>query len=458
MLFLFPALMHVIMPGCGQKRSVSVGNEANVLLITIDTLRADHLGCYGYSQPTSHTIDALARKGVQFDNCVSQSSVTPVSHASILTGQNPYRHGVRTITGGRPYKLGRDHATLATLLKAAGYQTAAFVSAFPLEKSKFGLSNGFDLYEQSFYREGAEDFKQENQEIDFNRQQNPAQRRADLTTSLAIDWLRGLDQEPFFLWIHYFDPHETYLVPPMIPGVFTYSFEPPLTDIHLELYDIEIRYVNHMIQKLINELYNLSIGDDTLVILTSDHGQGLGEHDYYYHGLELYQEQIHVPLIFSGKSIPSGLNVGGLTATVDIVPTVLDVLGYPHEELPMDLDGISLRSLWESQGNIEANDRMAYSETAYPKELFGKSPVFSVIRGDEKLIHHPEEKSENALYNLARDPDESTNMLGKKPELAEELLLGLREFQHGTTFNVKQLKKGEDKESEALLKSLGYLK
>ena len=450
--------MLAVQIGCGQSQSISVGNEANVLLITIDTLRADHLRCYGYSKPTSPTIDALARKGVQFDNCVSQSPVTPVSHASILTGQNPYRHGVRTITGGRPYKLDRDHTTLATLLKAAGYQTAAFISAFPLEKSKYGLDNGFDLYEQSFFREGAEDFKQEDQKTDFSRKQTPVQRRADLTTSLAIDWLRRLDQEPFFLWIHYFDPHETYLIPPMIPGVFTYSFDPPLTDIHLQLYDTEIMFVNLMIKELINELYNLGIGEDTLIVLTSDHGQGLGDHDYYYHGLKLYQEQIHVPLIFSGKSIPSGLNVGDLTATVDIVPTVLDVLRYPSEELPTDLDGISLRSSWENRTDIEAEDRMAYSETAYPKEMFGKSPIFSMIRGDEKLIHHPESKSKNTMYNLAKDPDELDDMLKEQPELAEELLLELRELQRGTTFDVKQVKKGEDKKSDALLKSLGYLK
>lgn len=130
----------------------------NVVLITIDTLRADHLGCYGYQQKISPNIDAMARRGAQFDYCIGQSPMTPTSHASILTGQNPYRHGVRTLRGGEPYRLGSDHSTLATLLNDTGYRTAAFVSAMTLEKEKFGLDVGFDLYDQSFYTEDADEF------------------------------------------------------------------------------------------------------------------------------------------------------------------------------------------------------------------------------------------------------------------------------------------------------------
>jgi arylsulfatase A-like enzyme len=200
------------------------------------------------------------------------------------------------------------------------------------------------------------------------------------------------------------------------------------------------------------------MGENTVIILTSDHGQGLGDHDYYYHGLKLYQEQLHVPLIFSGKSIPSGLKVDDLTATVDIVPTVLDILGYPSEEFPTDLDGRSLRGLWENSKDVGAQEQVAYSETAYPKERHGSSPLFSIIRGNDKFIHLPESKAENSLYNLAEDPGELNNVLKERPEIGEELLHELGKLQRGSTFDVKQVKMGEDKKSEALLKSLGYLK
>ncbi len=439
---------------CSEKETLSVENEMNVLLITIDTLRADRLGCYGYDKPVSRMIDALANRGVQLNNCMSQSSMTPTSHASILTGQNPYRHGVRTMKGGEPYKLDRDHFTLATLLKGAGYETAAFISAMPLVKEKFGLDNGFNLYEQSFYKEV--EFVQELQDADTRRNQNPTQRRGDLTTSLTIKWLRGLEGEPFFLWVHYFDVHETYLIPPLIPGTFMYSIEKPLTDISPRMYDVELRFVDMLIGNLIDELYRLGFGRNTLIVMTSDHGQGLSDHDYPYHTMKLYQEQIHVPLIFVGKSIPSGLKIDGLVRSIDIAPTVLDILGYPRA--PADIDGKNLRPMWERPEQKTDNGPPAYSETSYPKEILGKSPVFSVIKGNLKLISYVESQGENELFDLSQDPEELKNIISEHPELAEELGETIKQLQAGTVFDVKHATDDESKETQALLRSLGYLK
>jgi len=441
--------------GCGEGRKISVESEMNVLLITIDTLRADHLGCYGYDKRVSKMIDALASQGVQFNNCMSQSPITPVSHASILTGQNPYRHGVRTLEGGEPHKLGADHFTLATLLKDASYQTAAFISSVPLVRERYGLDNGFDVYEQSFYE--AIEFDQATQQPDSRRDRNPTQRRADLTTSLAIEWLHGIEEGPFFAWIHYFDVHETYLIPPMIPGVFMYSIEGPLTDIHPQMYDVELRFVDMMIEKLIGKLYEMGLGRNTLIVLTSDHGQGLGDHDYHYHGERLYQEQIHIPLLFVGGSIPSGVKSDRLVRSIDIVPSVLDVLGYPPKSIPAGIEGNSLRGLWEAEGAPPKDVSAAYSETLYPIEAHGKPPIFSIVDGDFKLISHGEANAENELFNLSSDPAELNNIISEHPEHGDRLMEMIANLQAGTTIDVKPTTGKRDKESEALLKSLGYL-
>ena len=459
--FLFPLIL-VILPflqgGCGNKEKIAVSNQVNIVLITIDTLRADRLGCYGYDPHISNRIDALASRGVQFNNCMSQSSFTPASHASILTGQNPYRHGLRTIEGGKPYKLRRDQETLATLLKKAGYRTAAVISAFMVEKEKYGLANGFEFYEQSFYKKGAtEDFDQQKQNIDTRRSQTLAQRRADVTTTIALDWLREVVKDPFFLWVHYFDVHETFLIPPMIPGVFEYSIEGPLTDVHDQMYDVEIRYVDLMIGKLVDELYQLGLGKDTLIVLTSDHGQGMGDHDYYYHGARLYREQLHIPLIFSGASTPAGRKIQNLVRSIDIMPTILDLIGYPDEYRPKDIEGKSMLRLWENPNAMDADTLIAYGETAYPKEIYGKSPLFSIIQDNMKLIYHSEVPDESEFYDLTLDPHELNNIYSKEQEREREFIGTIRRLQAGTSFDVKHKKKREDKESEELLKSLGYL-
>ncbi len=444
-----------VVTACGRTENIAVENPMNVLLITIDTLRSDHLGCYGYEQDISPNIDMLANRGILFERTISQSSVTPVSHASILTGQNPYRHGVRSITGGAPHKLARDHATLSNLLQHADYRTAAFISAMTLEKRRYGLDGGFEVYEQSFYGKGAEDLDQGKQGVDTRRSQNLAQRRADTTTNLAVDWLRQTAGQPFFLWVHYFDPHETFLIPPILPGVLTYTIDGPLADVDARMYDIEIKFVDLMIGYLIGELFNHGVGHNTLIVLTSDHGQGLGDHNYHEHGMHLYQEQIHIPLILVGETLPKGIRLNVLARSIDIVPTVLDILGYPPQHIP-DMDGTSLQPYWKGVGDASPQS-MAYSESYYPKETYDLSPVISVIKGEWKLIYRSEAEKESELYNLTEDPLELDNVFLSEPERSREFIELISRLQGDS--NVVRMRADEDldEETRKLLKSLGYL-
>lgn len=274
---------------------------------------------------------------------------------------------------------------------------------------------------------------------------------------MALDWLNKAGDEPFFLWLHYFDPHETYLLPPMIPGVFTYTIEQPLTDIHLQLYDVEIKFVDLMIADVLRALSRLGLMENTLIVLTSDHGQGLGDHDYWYHTHRLYQEQIHVPLIFTGKSIPNGARIDNLVRSVDIVPTVLDLLEYPVENIPPGIDGVSLRSMFEGQANTGRKKLTAYSETSEPKVRDGESPLFSIIENEFKLIYQSESPNKIEMYNLADDALEKNDVYSIESEQAKELLTTIERLQEATSIDLSHIGKKQEKEWEDKLKSLGYI-
>jgi arylsulfatase A-like enzyme len=223
------------------------------------------------------------------------------------------------------------------------------------------------------------------------------------------------------------------------------------------MYDVELRFVDMMIKNLVDELYRLGLGGNTLIVLTSDHGQGLTDHDYPYHTMKLYQEQLHIPLIFTGGPVPPGAKIDGLARSIDIAPTVLDILGYPKRHIPGEIEGESLRPLWE-QGERDINaGRPAYSETSYPKEIFGKSPVFSIVRDNMKLIHYAESSGEDELFDLSADPAELNNIISRQPGRAKELLGAIKQLQRGTTFDVEKAPDDKDKETQSLLKSLGYL-
>ena len=390
----------------------------NVLLFTFDTLRADHLGCYGFQQAKTPVLDELAQKGVLFENAFCQVPLTLPSHASILTGLYPPSHGVR-LNG--PYYLPPNVPTLAGILKQNGYSTAAFVSAFVLD-SQFGLDRGFDVYD------------------DDTREQSStymAERTAELTTQRVIEWLGQRQEYPFFLWVHFFDPHLPYVPPAPFDSMFS---ESP--------YDGEIAYADKMAGEILNELERLQILDSTCIIATSDHGEGLGEHGEISHSLFVYDTTIHIPLIFALPEKCSrapthwspGSRINDLVETVDLVPTVLDLLGIRSD---IATDGTSLLK------NEPGAERFVYSESLYPLS-HGWSPLQSARTLEWKFI----KASKPELYDVRNDAQEVSNQYTRHGEMAAAMETWLGEFPVQSTQSAES---SLDPESAAKLRELGYL-
>jgi arylsulfatase A-like enzyme/Flp pilus assembly protein TadD len=354
----------------------------NVLLITSDTTRADHVGCYGNRGVATPVIDGLARHGTLCAMTVTPSPATLPAHASLLTGRYPYRHGARA---NGTFRLEDRITTLAERLGNAGYRTAAMISAFVLD-ARFGLHQGFEVYDDDLTRG-----------IKYSPHMF-RERPAEVTTESVTGWLRQNGQESFFLWVHYFDPHAVYLPP-----------EPFRTQYRHAPYDGEIAYVDSQIGALMEQLEALGVRDKTLVIFTSDHGEGLGDHGEQTHSLLIYDSTLHVPLIFNAPSrLPQGKVIHRQTCLVDVVPTVLALLG---EEVPDDLDGVSLCQ------PPPAEPRPVLIETLATMTLHGWAPLVGVRREDHKYILAPTPE----LYDLQRDPGELDNLYAAEPRIVRAL-------------------------------------
>ncbi|MEA3409899.1 MAG: sulfatase, partial [Candidatus Eisenbacteria bacterium] len=329
----------------------------NVLLVTLDTVRADRLGCYGYESAETPTLDALAAQGVRFDDAVTSVPVTLPSHATILTGLSPLNHGVRD--NGR-YRLAEEHVTLAEVLSSHGYDTAAFVGCFVVD-ARFGLDQGFDIYD---FEVSAEGYHPEM--LDFN------ERSATDVTDAAVRWLdeRAISgaSTPFFAWVHYFDPHQPYQSP--LQRLPRFAIRP---------YDAEIAYVDAELGRLLGKLDDLGARDKTVIVVAGDHGEALGEHGEPTHGMLIYESTMRVPLIVSCTALFDGAyymadRVVGLT---DVRPTVEDLLGVTGSP-PVDGESL-LRS-----GADE--DRAIYVETEMPLSLAGWSPLRGLRTHNHKYI------------------------------------------------------------------------
>ena len=335
--------MSVWAAGCAQERT-----PPSVLLITIDTLRADHLGCYGYERAQTPNLDALAEDSVVFDRAHTVSNNTLPAHASMLTGRYPHAIGIPR----NSFTLAPGEKTLATELSAVGYETAAFVSASALA-SPLGLNRGFDLYDETF---GVREMDQE-------------QRRAESTTDAVLAWLRRHDGEtPFFLWVHYFDPHYPYTPPEpfdrlygndyrgpadgsmeylcTIWGLGTPAVKPSPADVQrmIDLYDGEIAYLDVQLGRLFRYLDEAGLRETVMTVVTADHGESLDEHDYYFnHGLYLYEPSLHVPLIVEmPDDAVTPRRIETQVETFDIFPTVMTAAGLPVAE---NVHGIDLTPL-----------------------------------------------------------------------------------------------------------------
>ncbi|HEY2933393.1 MAG TPA: sulfatase-like hydrolase/transferase [Acidobacteriota bacterium] len=363
-------------------------SKPDIILITIDTLRADHLGCYGYPGIETPNIDRLARDGVRFAQAVSNCPITLPSHASILTGTLPLYHGVRDNSG---YRLPARLTTLAEVLKQQGYRTGAFVGAYVVN-ARTGLNQGFDTYVEGLSESGT---GQMNISI--------AEQRASRVMANAVAWLRkSAAPQRSFAWIHLFDPHAPY--DPPSPWAARYARHP---------YDGEIAYVDSVIGTLIRFLQSRNLYSSTLIVLSSDHGEGLGDHAESTHGLFLYDSTLRVPLIFKlpGSDF-AGTVVADQVQSIDIFPTILQLLNLPK---PAPVQGAG--QLAAIRGKRTGETRFALGETVLPFEQYGWSPLASIRSQDYKYIQAPRPE----LYLLNQDPGERSNTAAGKSALASQL-------------------------------------
>src|ERR1039457_5871948 len=369
-------------------------SSPDVFLITIDTLRADHVGCYGYKQVETPALDALAADGVRFTQAYTHSPITNTSHITILTGLLPSVHGVTDF--GVP--LSSQHVTAAELLKKFGYQTAAFIGAVILDSNTLapGLDRGFDFYD-NFPKTDSK-----NSDGTKKERWGRVERRGMEVVEHAEAGFEKHRTGAHFVWVHLYDPHDPYEPPP--PFSEKYKDHP---------YDGEIAYADSAVAHWIAFLKKAGVYDNAIIVVAGDHGEGLGEHGEETHGLFLYDTTLHIPLILkSAKSAHAGAVIEAQVRTTDILPTILEATGIPA---PAELNGESLLPLIEQAKNSPApSSRALFGETDYPLR-WGWAPLRALRTGDNKLIEAPRPE----LYDLPSDPKELKNLYSPNSSKAQ---------------------------------------
>lgn len=392
----------------------------NVLLVTLDTTRPDHLGAYGSTKGATPVLDSLARDGVRFANAYCSTPLTLPSHCSILTGAYPLRHKVRN---NGAYYLGAGEVTLAERLKERGYSTAAFVASFNTD-SRFGLGQGFDVYDDRFLDdELLKAFKSE--------------RPADQVADAFLAWLGAKPRDRFFAWIHFFDPHTPY--EPPSPFRERFAADP---------YDGEIAFMDRELGRIVEALKAKGLLERTLVVLAGDHGESLGEHGEADHGIFIYDATMKVPLILHAPgALPRGKVVDARVRLIDIMPTVLE---WAKAGVNPEVQGTSLLPLVEGKG---AEDRTCYLESFYPVETFGWSELIGIVEGGRKFIRAP--RSE--LYDLEADPKETKDLSSREARAATALNKRLDEVIRAHVTSTAPGRRTMTGEEEDRLRSLGYV-
>jgi len=392
----------------------------NVFVVTIDTLRPDHLHCYGYANIQTPNLDALAQRGVLFENAVAQAPLTPPSHASIFTGQYPTVHHVRN-TGG--FILPSSSRPLARILQEQGWDTAAFVSSAVLKKV-IGFNNGFDLYDDQMPRQGnKEEFGED------------AERRGGDTVDRAVHWLSRQSGKPYFLWVHLYDPHLPYDPPDFFKQ--KYRGRP---------YDGEIAYTDQQLGRLLEAVGKKAPAGKTIIAVLSDHGESLSEHGEFTHGVFLYDATLRIPFLMSGTGIPAGSRVKQQVRSIDFLPTLLALLGGKP---PANIQGVNLVPAFSGK---TVDTAISYEETLYPKLALGWAELRGIRTNRWKYIRAPKPE----LYDLAQDPKETTNVLREHPAEVERLSAQLTDVV-GNGGSEKVEAKMVDERQMAQLRSLGYL-
>ncbi len=415
-----------------------------VILVSVDTLRADHLGLYGYDRPTSPTIDALAEGGVIFEDVTSPSPWTLPAHGSMLTGLYPSRHGLKSHEQYLPSRL----PTLGSILSSNGWATAAVVNSHNLGPN-FGLDRGFQQYR---YVEETAD-------------------RIEPTTPVteqAMAWLGESRPQPFFLFIHYYDVHTDYRSLPEYEKTFAEPYEGIADGTtaqlaafrggkitldendarHLiNLYDAGIRQMDDELGRLLTFLEKEGLWKETLLVLTSDHGEEFGEHGDYLHGRSQFQEVVRVPLLFAGPSVTGPRKIQTPVSLVDLVPTLLDLVGI---EIPGGLDGVSLLSSIEEGESI--GERFLFGEADHNNV---EHDMTRAVRRRDLKLHYNRVTRAHQLFDLGEDPQEHRDVSGERDGVAQEMLAELRRFME--VEGAKAPRRVLSPEEIEKLRSLGYI-
>lgn len=456
--------MPLLVAACG---GGSQSPPTRVILISIDTCRPDHLSAYGYRRSTSPALDALADRGVLFENAFCQVPDTTPSHASILTSRFPHEHGA---ANGVP--LRESFTTLAEILSDEGFATGAFVSGYTMEAEVSGLAQGFETYDDELTQLGTETAKQ------------PNERAAEPTTDRAIAWLEQHADDPFFLFVHYFDPHARYLPPApydtMFPAENPQGVRLPLDKIppyarhgndtdpaaYIARYDGEIRYVDDQIARLLRTLEESGHADETIVLVTADHGESLTEHGMIFsHGFRLFDPSLRVPMILAAPgALPRARRVSEIAQSIDVTPTILELLDIETEAADA-FAGISLVSM----ARREDGERHAYALAKTTKSLSYASADVGreihdhyAVRTPAWKYFHSEDGTTRFLFDLRTDPGETRDILSEHTDVAEQLrgLLDerLTAGEVDTADFLPDLDDAERAEMRARLEALGYIR
>jgi choline-sulfatase len=395
-----------------------------IVLITLDTVRADHLACYGYRRIKTPSIDSLASEGIRFDHAYAQVPLTLPSHTVIMTGTYPMFNGVRDLTSTGLHSI---LPTLADILRHNGYRTAAFVSSFVLN-SMWGLNRGFEVYDDETEK-GA------------SRSPSLLERRGDRTMDRALTWLDSHSDRPFFLWVHLYDPHSPYRPP-----------EPYFSRYAGHLYDGEIAFDDAQLGRLFARLRQLKLYEPGLIVLTSDHGESLGEHGEAEHGFFIYNATVHVPLILKlPGTAPHPRVMTEPAGLVDLAPTIAEFCGVPPR-FTGSFQGHSLAAIRDHQTAHSASD--VYAESYYPRNTFGWHELRALITLQYKYIDAPRPE----LYDLENDSDEEKNLAMGQASLAAAHLERLQGIEaHYAKADVSHTPNLLDAETLEKLRSLGYV-
>jgi len=404
-----------------EKRPLDAGNM-NLLVITLDTMRADHIGAYGYEKARTPHLDDLAQKGIMFADCYSPVPLTLPAHCSLFTSRYPLGHRVRD---NGTFFLRDAEVTLAEVLKNEGYNTYAVVASFVL-MAKFGLDQGFSAYDDS---------------LDANELLHNfySEIRADRVYEKFSSWLENRQARKFFAWVHFYDPHAPYEPPD------AYKKGSSLRD----LYDGEVAFADVYVGKILDDLRKRNLLENTLIVIAGDHGEAFGEHQEYGHSVFCYEENLKVPLIFSNPRLfPDGAVVDARVCLIDVLPSLLDILGIDH---PPAVQGKSFSGLM--RGKKEKKKRSYYIESMYGKETLGWAPLSGIVDGAYKYISLPQPE----LYDLEQDSRERNNLFSSKEDVARELDEKLKRFMleySSAQGNVRRELTAEDRRR---LESLGYI-